>query len=173
MNAIGLGDTTDAQTTVGVVERTNKFLYRVFRVLFESLQVWSCIGWEIDQLEEKRRETVQFGEFHAEQSDDCSWSSGATRVHVPAAEIFKETSNILGFALTISIFSSAAARDLQYIFLLFSIIIRQKTSPLNKVDDLFTQKNGVEEANEINALTTISHKLFNLTEGKEIRQTRG
>ena len=49
----------------------------------------------------------------------------------------------------------------------------KKTSPLNKVDDLFTQKNGVEEANEINALTTISHKLFNLTEGKEIRQTRG
>ncbi|KAF2618841.1 hypothetical protein F2Q68_00039655 [Brassica cretica] len=52
--------------------------------------VWSCIGWEMDQLEQKRQKTVQFGDFHAEQS------SGATRVHVPAAEIFKEVSNYFG-----------------------------------------------------------------------------
>ncbi|CAF1838096.1 unnamed protein product, partial [Brassica oleracea var. botrytis] len=47
---------------------------------------------------------------------------------------------------------------------------RQKTSPLNKVGDLFTQKEGVEEVNEMNALTTITHKLFNLIEGRERRQ---
>ena len=35
---------------------------------------------------------------------------------------------------------------------------------------MFTKKEGVEEANEINALTTIGHKLFNLIEGREIRQ---
>ena len=43
-------------------------LYRFFLVLFESLQVWSCIGWEMDQLEQKRQRTMQFGDFHAEQS---------------------------------------------------------------------------------------------------------
>ena len=43
-------------------------LYRVFLVIFESLQVWSCIGWEMDQLEQKRQKTMQFGGFHAEQS---------------------------------------------------------------------------------------------------------
>ena len=60
---------------------------------------------------------MQFGDFHAEQSSDCSWSRGATRVHVPAAYIFKETSNISGFALMIPIFSPATARDLHiYIF---------------------------------------------------------
>ncbi|KAG5396906.1 hypothetical protein IGI04_018720 [Brassica rapa subsp. trilocularis] len=31
-------------------------------------KVWSCIGWEIDQLEQKRQTTVQFSDFHAEQS---------------------------------------------------------------------------------------------------------
>ena len=55
-------------------------LYRIFLVFFESLQVWSCIGWKIDQLEKKKRETMQFSDFHAEQSSDGSWSSGATRV---------------------------------------------------------------------------------------------
>ncbi|KAF3502160.1 hypothetical protein F2Q69_00040948 [Brassica cretica] len=35
-------------------------------------EVWSCIGWEMDQLEQKRQKTMQFGDFHAEQS------SGAT-----------------------------------------------------------------------------------------------
>ena len=48
-------------------------LYRVFLVLFESLQVWSCIGWEMDQLEQKRQKTVQFGDFHAEQSWWLFW----------------------------------------------------------------------------------------------------
>ncbi|CAN6892396.1 unnamed protein product [Brassica oleracea] len=47
---------------------------------------------------------------------------------------------------------------------------RQKTSPLKKVDDLFTQKESVEESNEMNALTIITRKLFNLIEGREIRQ---
>ncbi|KAG5388670.1 hypothetical protein IGI04_030211 [Brassica rapa subsp. trilocularis] len=47
---------------------------------------------------------------------------------------------------------------------------RQKASPLSKVDDLFTQKESVEDANEMNALTTITRKLFNLIEGREIRQ---
>ncbi|KAL0876272.1 hypothetical protein Bca101_025977 [Brassica carinata] len=47
---------------------------------------------------------------------------------------------------------------------------RQKTSPLNKADDLFTHKEGVEEANKMNALTTITHKLFNLIEEREARQ---
>ncbi|KAG5400583.1 hypothetical protein IGI04_015190 [Brassica rapa subsp. trilocularis] len=55
------------------------------------------------------RKIVQFGVFHAEQSDDCSdqaeQPSGATRVTVPAAEIFKETTIIMGFALIILIFS--------------------------------------------------------------------
>ncbi|KAG5396310.1 hypothetical protein IGI04_018124 [Brassica rapa subsp. trilocularis] len=31
-------------------------------------KVWSCIGWEMDQLEQKRQTTVQFSDFHAEQS---------------------------------------------------------------------------------------------------------
>ncbi|KAG5378154.1 hypothetical protein IGI04_025996 [Brassica rapa subsp. trilocularis] len=31
-------------------------------------EVWSCIGWEMDQLEQKRQKTMQFGSFHAEQS---------------------------------------------------------------------------------------------------------
>ena len=44
-------------------------LYRVFLVLFESLQVWSCIGLEIDQLEQKGQNTMQSGDFHAEQSE--------------------------------------------------------------------------------------------------------
>ena len=48
-------------------------LYRVFLVIFESLQVWSCIGWEMDQLEQKRQKTVQFGDFHAEQSWWLFW----------------------------------------------------------------------------------------------------
>ncbi|KAG2312215.1 hypothetical protein Bca52824_023772 [Brassica carinata] len=47
---------------------------------------------------------------------------------------------------------------------------RQKPSPLNKADDLFTHKEGVEEANEMNALTKITHKLFNLIEEREARQ---
>ena len=59
-------------------------LYRVFLVLFESLQVWSCTGWEMDLLEQKKQKTVQFGDFHAEQSDDCSRSSGTTRRSDPA-----------------------------------------------------------------------------------------
>ncbi|KAF2600366.1 hypothetical protein F2Q68_00010929 [Brassica cretica] len=44
-----------------------------------SSQVWSCIGWEMDQLEQKRQKTVQFGDFHAEQSSGatpCACSSG-------------------------------------------------------------------------------------------------
>ena len=44
-------------------------LYRVFLVLFESLQVWSYIRWEMDQLEQKRQKTMQSGDFHAEQSE--------------------------------------------------------------------------------------------------------
>ncbi|KAF2586756.1 hypothetical protein F2Q70_00036570 [Brassica cretica] len=44
-------------------------------------EVWSCIGWEINQLEEKRRKRVQFGVFHAEQSD------GATR-HYKKTAVF-------------------------------------------------------------------------------------
>ncbi|XP_048615604.1 uncharacterized protein At2g29880-like [Brassica napus] len=47
---------------------------------------------------------------------------------------------------------------------------RQKTSPLNKGDDLFTQKESVEEADELNTLTTITQKLFNLIEERETRQ---
>ncbi|CAN6914094.1 unnamed protein product [Brassica oleracea] len=46
----------------------------------------------------------------------------------------------------------------------------QKTSPLNKGDDLFTQKESVEEADELNTLTTITQKLFNLIEERETRQ---
>ena len=58
-------------------------LYRVFLVLFESLQVWSCTGWEMDQLEQKKQKTVQFGDFYAAQSDDCFRSTGATLQTVP------------------------------------------------------------------------------------------
>ncbi|XP_033138787.1 uncharacterized protein At2g29880-like [Brassica rapa] len=47
---------------------------------------------------------------------------------------------------------------------------RQKTSPLNKGDDLFTQKESVEEADELNTLTTITQKLYNLIEERETRQ---
>ena len=43
--------------------------YRVFLDLFESLQVWSCIGLEIDQLEQKGQNIMQSGDFHAEQSE--------------------------------------------------------------------------------------------------------
>uniref|UniRef100_A0A0D3D712 Uncharacterized protein n=1 Tax=Brassica oleracea var. oleracea TaxID=109376 RepID=A0A0D3D712_BRAOL len=46
----------------------------------------------------------------------------------------------------------------------------KKTSPLNKGDDLFTQKESVEEADELNTLTTITQKLFNLIEERETRQ---
>ncbi|WZZ16098.1 hypothetical protein YC2023_109187 [Brassica napus] len=30
--------------------------------------VWRCIGWKMDQLEQKRQKRVSFGDFHAEQS---------------------------------------------------------------------------------------------------------
>lgn len=46
--------------------------YRVFLVLSESFQVWSCTGWEMDYLERKRLERMKFGDFHAEQPEDCS-----------------------------------------------------------------------------------------------------
>ena len=52
-------------------------------------------------------------------------------MHVPAAEIFMETSNISGFTLIIPILSPAATRDLQYIFfgflLLFYAILGEET----------------------------------------------
>ena len=41
-------------------------LYQVSLVFFESLQDRSCTGWGMDQLEQKRQKTVQFGDFHAE-----------------------------------------------------------------------------------------------------------
>ncbi|CAH8386076.1 unnamed protein product [Eruca vesicaria subsp. sativa] len=48
---------------------------------------------------------------------------------------------------------------------------RQKTSSLHKADDPFIQKEGAEEAStEINALTTVTQKLFNLIEERETRQ---
>ena len=48
---------------------------------FDSLHVWSCIGWEMDQLEENRRKRVWFGVFRAEQSSGAAW------VPAPATEI--------------------------------------------------------------------------------------
>jgi len=48
---------------------------------------------------------------------------------------------------------------------------RQKTNSLHKADDPSIKKKGIEEASsEINALTTITQKLFNLIEEKESRQ---
>lgn len=48
---------------------------------------------------------------------------------------------------------------------------RQRTNSLRKADDPSSQKEGVEEAStEINALTTITQKLFNLIEERESRQ---
>ena len=83
--------------------------YRVFLVLFESLQVWSCIGWEMNQLEQKRQKTVQFGDFHAEQSWWLFWIAEQPewlfRGSVPAAEIFKETTTYFGICPNLSIFS--------------------------------------------------------------------
>ena len=38
-------------------------LYRVFLVLFESSQVWSCIGWEIDHLEQKSQKEPELEIF--------------------------------------------------------------------------------------------------------------
>ena len=38
-------------------------LYRVFLVLFESSQVWSCIGWEIDQLKQKSQKEPELEIF--------------------------------------------------------------------------------------------------------------
>ena len=93
-------------------------LYRVFLVLLESLQVWSCIGWEMDQLEQKRQKTMQFGGFHAEQS----W--WLFRVSVPAAEIFKETTIITGFALIIHIFSPSR---LWLWYIIFSVSLYHST----------------------------------------------
>ena len=72
----------------------------------------------------KESERTRIGDFHERNNlAGCSRACGATRVLVPAAEIFMETSNISVFALIISILSPAAARDLQYIFFLFSIIL--------------------------------------------------
>ena len=103
-------------------------LYRVFLVLFESLQVWSCIGWEMNQLEQKRQKTVQFGDFHAEQSwwlfriaEQPEW---LFRVSVPAAEIFKETTIIAGFALIIPIFSPSR---LWLWYIIFSVSLYHST----------------------------------------------
>ena len=83
--------------------------YRVFLVLFESLQVWSCIGWEMNQLEQKRQKTVQFGDFHAEQSWWLFWIAEQPewlfRGSVPAAEIFKETTTYFEICPNLSIFS--------------------------------------------------------------------
>lgn len=48
---------------------------------------------------------------------------------------------------------------------------RQRTNFLYKADDPSIQKEGVEEASTgINALTTITQKLFNLIEERESRQ---
>ena len=67
----------------------------------------------------KTQKTMQFGDFHAEQS------SGATRVLVPAAEISKEVSKYFGILPRASPFYSQAVIDLHiYLFLFFIIIGR-------------------------------------------------
>ena len=52
---------------------------------------------------------------------DCSLSSGATRVHVPAAYIFKETTTYLGICHNLSIFSPSSLWLLYNLFFCFSI----------------------------------------------------
>ena len=104
-------------------------LYRVFLVLFESLQVWSCIGWEMHQLEQKMQKRMQSGDFHAEQSE---WLfpiaeqperlfliKRSTRVHVHAAEIFKETTSQYGICPNYPIFFSQTHVALIYHIFLF------------------------------------------------------
>ena len=94
-------------------------LYRFFLILFDSLQVWSCTWGKIDHLEQKGQKKCNLKVFTQSSPIGCSRSSGATRVSVPAAEIFMETSNISEFTVIIPILSPAAARDLQYIFSYF------------------------------------------------------
>ncbi|KAJ4876753.1 putative S-adenosylmethionine-dependent methyltransferase [Raphanus sativus] len=65
---------------------SHDFMISMFRAILSTIIkehfgecVWSCTGWEMDLLEQKKQKTVQFGDFHAEQSDDCSRSSGTSR----------------------------------------------------------------------------------------------
>ena len=69
----------------------------VFKVLsslfssFESLQVWSCIGLEISQLEDKRRKKVWFGVFRAEQSSGAAWVPAlAAEIKKGSFQIFRD-----------------------------------------------------------------------------------
>ena len=75
-------------------------LYRIFLVLSESLQVWSCTGWEMDQLEQMRQKRLQFGDFHAEQS---WWLFPIVRNLFQRQRFLRKLQVISGFAL-ISIF---------------------------------------------------------------------
>ena len=121
-------------------------LYRVFLVLFESLQIWSCIGWEMDQLEQKRQQTVQFGDFHAEQSWWLFWIAEQPewlfRVSVP--EIFKETTTYFGICPNLSIFSPSR---LWLWYIIFSVslyhttlVYREEPDPKTPLLDLLIVK---------------------------------
>ena len=67
----------------------------------------------------KELERTRIEVFHERNNlAGCSRACGATRVYVPAGEIFMETFNISVFALIIPIFFPAAAKDLHiYLFL--------------------------------------------------------
>ncbi|KAF3596716.1 hypothetical protein DY000_02024744 [Brassica cretica] len=69
VDELGIVDVEPSQVKLAFANSSMAVPYGTIRNL--PVQVWSCIGWEIDQLEEKRRKTVQFGDCHAEQSGDC------------------------------------------------------------------------------------------------------
>ena len=71
----------------------------------------------------KELERTRIEVFHERNNlAGCSRACGATRVYVPAGEIFMETFNISVFALIIPILFPAS-RDLHISFFLFSIIL--------------------------------------------------
>ena len=80
-------------------------LYRVFLVLFESLQVLSWLWGKIGHLEPRRRKQCNLVIFTQNSTIGCSRSSGGTRAHVPTAEIFKETTTYFGICPNLFIFS--------------------------------------------------------------------
>ena len=65
----------------------------------------------------KELERTRIEDFH-ERSNlaGCSRACGGIRVHVPAAEIFLETSNISGFYLGFPLFPPRPPQTFKYIF---------------------------------------------------------
>ena len=107
-------------------------LYRVFLVLFDSLQVWSCIGWKMDQLEQKSKKKPELEIFTSGTTlQDVLERAEQPECMFQRQRFLRKLQVISGFAV-ISIFSILAACSLHLssfsLSLYFStLFLRQET----------------------------------------------